>query len=126
MNFKLSNITFQSEIGYVMTFDIYFPDVGVKICRAVLVRPDQSPDNTWLQFQKAEGGALACQVGPATREKIGQAATGIYNRMRGTNWTFALRPIERERLAEFTEKHDAGLQRVLGEAERDSLDMAGI
>jgi len=124
MKFNIKNINIQAEIGYIMTFDIYFPQVGVKIFRVRLVRPDASPENTWMHLLKAEDGGFAVVIGAKTKMEIGTEATRIYNQFRGTDWRFALRAVEQAALD--GEPDDAGMRRAIGEDVEDALRIAGL
>jgi len=123
MKFQINNINFQADIGYLMTFDVYFQQVGIKLFRLRLVRPDAAPDQTWLHLMKAEDGGFAVFLGPKAKKEIGDEATRIYNKCNDTDWRFTLKPGEQ---ASLDEREDAGLRRVLCAAERESLERAGI
>lgn len=135
INVKIINVELMSETkdrGYVMRFDAYFPEPRVALKSLILVRPDTDPRSTWLYLQKNKDGYHTATLAPETRQAIGEAATAIYNDQRAVKLRFKMRDCELGPDYTFRvtrpvdEAADAGLRRVVGEAERDSLRMAGL
>lgn len=108
INFEIQRpYVLPTDKGYIMGFDVYFPDVGVTLNNVHILRPDTDLSSTWLFLQKNKGGYHVTSLEPRTRKAIGELATEIYNRERGTKLRFCLPSHEPD---------DAVLRRVMGAA----------
>lgn len=140
MNIKLKKFqTNWHATGHVAFFDVQL-DCGVDLFNLSLLRPEHFPDVGWLVIpQLAREDRASAYISAPLRKAIGDRACQIYEAMTGTALKFQLPPNmqaagERPRVVKSewvpgfakVEADDAGLRRVLGDAERDSLDMAGI
>lgn len=111
------------EGGYVATFDVLLDD-AISIRGISLLRP-RTPGKLWLNIPRLEaGGRQTVAFPPPLRDAIGERAVAMYNAATGLNLCFeppaSQLPVHADVLP------DAGLRKMLGAAEEDSLQMAGI
>ncbi|MGE8103549.1 hypothetical protein ACQKP1_07630 [Allorhizobium sp. NPDC080224] len=133
--------TNSAETGYVAYFDVHF-DCGMTARGLALLRPVERPNVGWLMFPMlARESRRSIGMTEELMQLIGTRACLMYQAMTGTALEFQLPPnvhttdekkprvVKSSWLSGDRESHepdDAGLRRVLGDAERDSLEMAGI
>lgn len=111
-----------AKSGYVAGFDVEI--CGILLRGFGLVRPEKSPGELWLSVPKLERIAInTVRLRPELRNAVGRAAVARFNAETGLSLHF--KPLGEDRPTGDLAP-DAGLRRVLGEAERDALDMAGI
>lgn len=139
MNIQLKKFqTNACETGYVAYFDVQL-DCGITARGLALLRPEERPDVAWLMLPMlARETRRSIGMTQEMMQLIGTRACLMYEAMTGTALEFqpppSVKAAERPRVVKSAwvpgfakeEPADAGLRRVLGEAERDSLDMAGI
>lgn len=139
MNIQIKKFeTNPNETGYVAYFDVHL-DCGMTARGLSLLRPEERPDVAWLMLPMlARETRRSVGMTQELMQLIGTRACLMYEAMTGTALEFqpppsVKAPGDRPRVVKSSwvpaaneEPADAGLRRVLGEAERDSLDMAGI
>lgn len=127
------------EAGFVAYFDVHF-DCGMTARGLSLLRPVERPDVGWLMFPMlARETRRSIGMTEELMHLIGTRACLMYEAMTGIALKFELPPSvkaagERPRVVKSswlsgergTEADDAGLRRILGAAEADSLQMAGL
>lgn len=140
MNIQLKKFqTNACETGFVAYFDVQL-DCGMTARGLSLLRPEERPDVAWLMLPMlAREDRRSIGMTQEMMQLIGTRACLMYQAMTGIALGFqpppsVKAPGERPRVVKSQwvpgfakeEPADAGLRRVLGEAERDALDMAGI
>ncbi|MFN3832139.1 MAG: hypothetical protein ACK4SQ_07930 [Allorhizobium sp.] len=111
------------RFGFVAGFDFKMGQIGFR--GFGLVRPEQKPDKLWMVVPKLERLPVPCVIiEPDLRNEIGRAAASHFNELTGLNLEFGPRAEDLPQVAD--PAPDAGLRKMLGAAESESLAEAGL